>query len=153
MHNVSGGTAVTAPNTAQNFAYGLVFLGGKLTAASAVSKGSMALGRNWGAYGAAAFLKTQLGAHIKPVGWVPMGENTLDTARFSEYQTTGDGAPSIFYEDRDLMAVRMKRIHHPRAWSQKTEWGTSHVVSNVIIERQDAAAVDALLSAATSAAA
>ena len=55
-------------------------------------------------------------------------------------QTTGDGAPSIFYEDRDLMAVRMKRIHHPRAWSQKTEWGTSHVVSNVIIERQDAAA-------------
>jgi pectin methylesterase-like acyl-CoA thioesterase len=92
VHNVSGGTAVTAPNTAQNFAYGLVFLGGKLTAASAVSKGSMALGRNWGAYGAAAFLKTELGAHIKPVGWVPMGENTLDTARFSEYQTTGDGA-------------------------------------------------------------
>lgn len=92
VHNVSGGTAVTAPNTAQNFAYGLVFLGGKLTAASTVSKGSMALGRNWGAYGAAAFLKTQLGAHIKPVGWVPMGENTLDTARFSEYQTTGDGA-------------------------------------------------------------
>ena len=92
VHNVSGGTAVTAPNTAQNFAYGLVFLGGKLTAASGVSKGSMALGRNWGAYGAAAFLKTQLGAHIKPVGWVPMGENTLDTARFSEYQTTGDGA-------------------------------------------------------------
>ncbi|HEX2877323.1 MAG TPA: pectinesterase family protein [Polyangiaceae bacterium] len=92
VHNVSGGTAVTAPNTAQNVAYGLVFLGGKLTAASAVGKASMALGRNWGAYGAAAFLKTELGAHIKPVGWVPMGENTLDTARFSEYQTTGDGA-------------------------------------------------------------
>jgi len=54
-------------------------------------------------------------------------------------QTTGDGEPSIFYEDRDLMTVRMKRIHHPRAWSQKTEWGTSHVVSNVIVERHDAA--------------
>lgn len=52
-------------------------------------------------------------------------------------QTTGDGVPSIFYEDRDLMTVRMKRIGHPRAWSQKTEWGTTHVVSNVVLEKQD----------------
>ena len=37
-------------------------------------------------------------------------------------QTTGDGVPSIFYEDRDLMTVRMRRLGHPRAWSQKTEW-------------------------------
>ena len=54
-------------------------------------------------------------------------------------QTTGDGVPSIFYEDRDLMTVRMRRIEHPRAWSQKTEWGTNHLVSNVRIEKHDAA--------------
>ncbi len=54
-------------------------------------------------------------------------------------QTTGDGVPSIFYEDRDLMAVRMRRMTHPRAWSQKTEWGTNHVVSNVRIEADDSA--------------
>jgi benzoate/toluate 1,2-dioxygenase subunit beta len=53
------------------------------------------------------------------------------------HQTTGDGEPSIFYEDRDLMRIRLKRLGHPRAWSQKTEWATSHVVSNVIIERHD----------------
>ena len=52
-------------------------------------------------------------------------------------QTTGDGVPSIFYEDRDLMAVRMRRLGHPRAWSQKTDWGTNHVVSNVVIDRLD----------------
>jgi benzoate/toluate 1,2-dioxygenase beta subunit len=52
--------------------------------------------------------------------------------------TTGDGVPSIFYEDRDLMTVRMRRIGHPRAWSQKTAWGTNHVVSNVCIEKIDA---------------
>jgi len=52
-------------------------------------------------------------------------------------QTTGDGVPSIFYEDRDLMTVRMRRLGHPRAWSQKTEWGTNHVVSNVVVEKQD----------------
>lgn len=54
-------------------------------------------------------------------------------------QVTGDGEPSIFFEDRDLMTIRMKRILHPRAWSQKTEWLTNHVVSNVVIEDHDAA--------------
>lgn len=53
-------------------------------------------------------------------------------------QTTGDGVPSIFYEDRDLMNVRARRMEHPRAWSQKTAWGTNHLVSNVRIEKQDA---------------
>ena len=48
-----------------------------------------------------------------------------------------DGMPSIFTEDRDLMTVRMKRIQHPNAWSQQAEWGTSHVVSNITIERID----------------
>jgi 3-phenylpropionate/cinnamic acid dioxygenase small subunit len=52
-------------------------------------------------------------------------------------QTTGDGEPSIFYEDRDLMRIRLKRLGHPRAWSQKTDWATSHVVSNVMVERHD----------------
>ncbi len=52
-------------------------------------------------------------------------------------QTTGDGVPSIFYEDRNLMTVRMTRLLHPRAWSQKTAWGTNHVVSNVVIEKED----------------
>jgi pectin methylesterase-like acyl-CoA thioesterase len=87
-----GGTAVTAPNTAQATGYGLVFFGGSLTADASVKDGSTALGRNWGAYGAAAFLKTALGKHIAAVGWVAMGSNTLSTARFSEYQTTGEGA-------------------------------------------------------------
>jgi pectin methylesterase-like acyl-CoA thioesterase len=92
VKNVGGGTAATAPNTDQAVPYGLVFLGGELTADASVKAGSVALSRNWGAYGAAAFLNTTLGAHISAVGWSPMGTNTLDTARFSEYKTTGPGA-------------------------------------------------------------
>ena len=46
---------------------------------------------------------------------------------------TGDGVPSIFWEDRNLMTVRLKRLSHPRAWSQKTAWGTNHVIGNVTI--------------------
>ncbi len=56
----------------------------------------------------------------------------------SPEQTTGDGVPSIFWEDRDLMRVRMKRVTHPHAWSQSPMWGTSHLVSNVMIAREDA---------------
>ena len=35
------------------------------------------------------------------------------------------------------MTVRLKRLTHPRAWSQKTAWGTNHVVGNVVIEKED----------------
>jgi len=60
------------------------------------------------------------------VYWVPASPD----------QTTGEGVPSIFYEDRDLMRVRMKRVTHPHAWSQVPDWGTNHIVSNVAIERE-----------------
>jgi pectin methylesterase-like acyl-CoA thioesterase len=92
VNNVGSGTAATAPNTDQAVPYGLVFLGGQLTAAAGIKAGSIALSRNWGAYGSTTFLHTTLGAHISAVGWSPMGTNTLDTARFSEYKSTGPGA-------------------------------------------------------------
>lgn len=42
-----------------------------------------------------------------------------------------DGLPSIFAEDRNLMTVRMKRILHPDAWSQRPLWQTNHIIGNV----------------------
>ncbi|HEX6266775.1 MAG TPA: aromatic-ring-hydroxylating dioxygenase subunit beta [Burkholderiales bacterium] len=48
---------------------------------------------------------------------------------------TWDGMPAIFAEDKNLMSVRMKRVLHPDAWSQRPLWGTNHVVSNVMIEK------------------
>jgi len=49
---------------------------------------------------------------------------------------TWDGTPAIFAEDKNLMRVRMGRVLHPDAWSQRPLWGTNHVVSNVIIEKE-----------------
>jgi len=49
-------------------------------------------------------------------------------------QTTWEGVPAIFAEDRNLMTVRMKRLMHPHAWSQAPLWGTSHLVGNVRVE-------------------
>ncbi len=95
MNNVAEGTAVTAPRTPQNTPYGLVFLGGSLTAnptTSSVRSNHVYLGRPWGPYGAAAFLNVAMGAHIATDGWTTMSSNTLANTRFSEYKSTGAGA-------------------------------------------------------------
>ena len=48
---------------------------------------------------------------------------------------TWKGMPAIFAEDHNLMRVRMGRVLHPDAWSQRPLWGTNHVVSNVSIQK------------------
>lgn len=92
IHNVGGGSAVTAPSTEETVPFGIVFLGGQLTAAPSVNAASVNLGRNWRPFGFTSYIGTTLGKHITAGGWIPMGENTLATARFSEFQTTGPGA-------------------------------------------------------------
>jgi len=92
VRNVEGGSAVAAPNTDIASPYGIVFLGGKFTAASGVKASSVGLGRPWGADGAGAFLRAELGAHIIAAGFVPMSDNQPQNARFHEYQSTGSGA-------------------------------------------------------------
>ena len=52
-------------------------------------------------------------------------------------QETGEGLPNIFYEDKYLMDMRIRRVEHPYAHSQKAGHRTSHVVSNVIIDSLD----------------
>lgn len=49
-------------------------------------------------------------------------------------QTEWLDSPSIFAEDRRMMEIRMGRVTHPNAWSQAPQWGTSHLVGNVVIE-------------------
>ncbi len=90
--NVAGGSAVTAPNTDISVPYGIVFLGGKLTAASGVASSSVGLGRPWGADGFTAYLHTAVGAHIVAAGFVAMDGNEPQNARFHEYESTGAGA-------------------------------------------------------------
>jgi pectinesterase len=90
--NVEGGSAVAAPNTDIGSPYGIVFLGGKFTAVSSVKANSVGLGRPWGADGAGAYLRVDLGAHIIAAGFVPMSNNQPQNARFHEYQSTGSGA-------------------------------------------------------------
>ena len=48
---------------------------------------------------------------------------------------TWDGQPAIFAEDKNLMTVRMLRVLHPDAWSQRPLWETNHIVSNVALKK------------------
>jgi 3-phenylpropionate/cinnamic acid dioxygenase small subunit len=49
-------------------------------------------------------------------------------------QTEWLDSPSIFAEDRRMMQIRMGRVTHPNAWSQAPQWGTSHLLGNVVVE-------------------
>lgn len=62
----------------------------------------------------------------------------------SPEQETGDGVPNIFYEDVNIMKIRINRVTHPRAHSQRPPTQTSHLVSNVIIENEDARSGDVI---------
>ena len=57
----------------------------------------------------------------------------------SKGQETGQGQPNIFYEDYHLMSMRIRRVEHPYAHSQAAGHRTSHVVSNVMIQSEDQA--------------
>ena len=52
----------------------------------------------------------------------------------SKEQTDPVNNISLFYEDRDLMAMRIKRIQHPRAHSLENPVTTSHVTGDKVIE-------------------
>jgi benzoate/toluate 1,2-dioxygenase beta subunit len=55
-----------------------------------------------------------------------------------ESQKDGAGVPNIFWEDLDLMKMRIRRNAHPRAHSQAPQNRLCHVVSNVIVESEAA---------------
>ena len=52
-------------------------------------------------------------------------------------QKEWDGVPNIFNEDIHIMEMRARRVVHPRAHSQKPPMRLSHVVSNVVVEKDD----------------
>jgi len=67
--------------------------------------------------------------------WMPAGRN----------QEVADGVANIFWEDLNLMLVRVRRNTHPHAWSQSPPNRLSHVVSNVIVEHEDAKTGDLIV--------
>jgi pectinesterase len=88
IHSKNGGY-VTAAATPKDVPFGFAFLDCKLT-----GEGDRALlGRPWRADAAVAFIRCDLGAHIKPEGWQHWHDTqNPESARFSEFKSTGPGA-------------------------------------------------------------
>jgi len=82
---------ITAANTPQHVAYGLIF--NKCTVTLADSVNAVYLGRPWRAYSMTVFMNCNLPEGIKPEGWDnwrnPENEKT---ARYAEYNNKGKGA-------------------------------------------------------------
>ncbi|MCB0639875.1 MAG: pectin esterase [Lewinella sp.] len=82
---------VTAASTPEGQPYGFVFLACRLTADEGVD--AVYLGRPWRSYARTAFLRCELGAHIRPAGWdnwsTPAREQTTF---YAEYENYGPGA-------------------------------------------------------------
>ncbi|MDR0988382.1 MAG: GDSL-type esterase/lipase family protein [Prevotellaceae bacterium] len=82
---------VAAPSTDKEQPYGYLFYECRLTAGEGVQ--NVFLARPWRPYGQAVYARCQLGGHIAPAGWNNWGKQANEkSARFAEYQNTGEGA-------------------------------------------------------------
>jgi pectinesterase len=115
IHSKNGGY-VTAAATAQTDPFGFVFLDCRLTGAG---EPQAYLGRPWRDYGAVAFLRCEMGAHVRPAGWDNWRNPAREkTARFAEYKCMGPGAK------------RAERV----PWSRELtdEEAAKHTVENIL---------------------
>lgn len=81
---------ITAASTPQDRPYGYVFNNCRLTAAPGITK--VYLGRPWRDYGYTLFMNCELGSHIRPEGWHHWQKEREQTARYMEYNNSGEGA-------------------------------------------------------------
>ena len=81
---------ITAASTPADQTYGYVFSNCRLTADDGITK--VYLGRPWRDYGYTLFMSCILGNHIRPEGWHHWQKEREQTARYIEYNNTGEGS-------------------------------------------------------------
>ena len=82
---------ITAASTVPTREHGFVFLDCRLTADSAGRR--VYLGRPWRLYAYTAFVRCEMGPHIRPEGWHNWSKPEAEkTARYWEYMSRGPGA-------------------------------------------------------------
>ena len=85
-----GGTSLTAARTGENVKYGFVFNNCNITGSGS---NITDLGRPWRPYASVTFLNSNISNAIKAEGWNNWRDpSNEETARFAEYNNTGDGA-------------------------------------------------------------
>ena len=81
---------ITAASTPQDVPYGYIFNNCSICCDQGVDK--VYLGRPWRDYGYTLFMNCQLPRQIRPEGWHQWRPEAVKTARYLEYNNTGEGA-------------------------------------------------------------
>ena len=80
---------ITAASTPEDVAYGYIFNNCSISCDQGVDK--VYLGRPWRDYGYTLFMNCQLPRQIRPEGWHQWRPEAVKTARYMEYNNTGEG--------------------------------------------------------------
>ena len=109
---------VTAASTPADQPYGYIFNHCRLTAAETAKQ--VFLGRPWRPYAYTLFMNCELGRHIRTEGWNNWGNKENEkTARYLEYNNTGEGANSKKRADwsrqltkKEAAQVTLRNVFH-----------------------------------------
>ena len=113
---------ITAASTPEKQLYGYIFNNCISTCATGVKK--VYLGRPWRDYGYTLFMHCQLPAQICPEGWHHWEKQREQTARYMEFENTGEGAATDkrVTWSRQLTKKEAKEITLENVFSRADSW-------------------------------
>ena len=113
---------ITAASTPKHIHFGYIFNQCTITAASDVQK--VYLGRPWRDYGYTLFMHCDLPKQIRPEGWHHWQKEREQTARYLEFENTGEGAATEKRASwsRQLTKKEEKGITLENVFQRNEEW-------------------------------
>jgi len=113
---------ITAASTPKHIPFGYIFNQCTITAASDVQK--VYLGRPWRDYGYTLFMHCDLPKQIRPEGWHHWQKEREQTARYLEFENTGEGAATEKRASwsRQLTKKEAKGITLENVFQRNEEW-------------------------------
>ncbi|UKK57571.1 pectinesterase family protein [Prevotella communis] len=113
---------ITAASTPKHIPFGYIFNQCTITAASDVQK--VYLGRPWRDYGYTLFMHCDLPKQIRPEGWHHWQKEREQTARYLEFENTGEGAATDkrVAWSRQLTKKEAKAITLEKVFQRNEEW-------------------------------
>ena len=113
---------ITAASTPADAAFGYVFNQCSITTAPEVEK--VYLGRPWRDYGYTLFMHCDLPRQIRPEGWHHWQKEREQTARYLEYENTGEGAGTAQRASwsRQLTKKEANAITPEKVFQRADEW-------------------------------
>lgn len=113
---------ITAASTPQDVDFGYIFNKCTVTCAPGVTK--VYLGRPWRDYGYTLFMHCSLPAQIRPEGWHHWEKHREQTARYLEFENTGEGAATgkRVTWSRQLSEQQAKGITLEKVFCREDKW-------------------------------